>query len=170
MIRWTHDDQVFMPSRVSLTILAFAAFLTGCTDRRAAIPAENIQTTFVSPVSGFRFQIPSSWHQSYRIETPEPATNSPPANEVVEFQYVPRDSTIRPPILLRIVVFAKRDWASLADSQGPPYGWSLEEREGMVWVGGLPQSNPFAPGSEDANRFETMRLSEQQVEAAFRVP
>lgn len=51
---------------------------------------------------------------------------------------------------------------------GPPPGDSVAARAGRVYVAGLPQSNPFAPGSADATAFHELRLRPTELQGVIR--
>ncbi|MEO8198965.1 MAG: hypothetical protein ABI679_00455 [Gemmatimonadota bacterium] len=151
-------------------IVVFAlAFLTMTCDRPKPGTRDNA-SLYTSPTTGFSFTLPVAWAGHYRVERPDPAGNLPPAIDVVEFVYPPIDSTIAPQVVFRVVVFTREQWDKLNAEAGPPYGWELGQKEGKVWVGGLPQSNPFVPGSADADQFDQMQISESQVSAGFHLP
>lgn len=152
-----------------LRSLALVIGILAIACRRPGVETASIET-YTSPTTGFRFDVPSSWADHYRVERPDPAGNRPPAVEVVEFQYPPQDTSMMPQALFRVVVFTQDDWKALSAEEGPPFGWQLAERGGRVWIGGLPQSNPFTPGSADAVQFDKMLLSESQIGPRFRLP
>ncbi|MBK8247391.1 MAG: hypothetical protein IPK85_08350 [Gemmatimonadetes bacterium] len=85
------------------------------------------------------------------------------------FRYTPRDTSVRPQVLLGIVVYDSAAWARLAAEAGPPQGDSLTSADGQVFVAGFPQSNPFAEGSADSRTFDSLAVDLARVRQGFRV-
>lgn len=85
------------------------------------------------------------------------------------FLYSPRDTTIRPQVLLGIVVYDSATWARVSAESGPPQGDSLSSAGGQVVVAGFPQSNPFAEGSADYRTFDSLAVDLARVRQGFRV-
>lgn len=79
------------------------------------------------------------------------------------------DASIRPQTLVVVAVYDSRAWAAVRAEAGPPPGDSVAAARGRVYVVGLPQSNPFAPGSPDAERFDSLALTPAEVTALVRI-
>jgi hypothetical protein len=164
-----------MPARLRTAWLSVAltaglgVTLTGC---RA--PAEHSglapgTRTYENATAGFRFELPPSWATRYRIHSRDgPAARGyqPLARHAVLFNYVPIAAAVEEKTLLAVVVFDKADWSGL-NTGGPPLGLVLAERGDRVYVARLPRSNPFDPGTDDVKNFEAMRVTPEQVQAAF---
>jgi hypothetical protein len=84
------------------------------------------------------------------------------------FNYLPFDSTVVPQTLLGVYVYDSTAWARLEREGGPPQGVVIGQGAGVVYVAGFPQSNPFAPGSRDAQEFDRRSVSREYVTRAFR--
>jgi hypothetical protein len=85
------------------------------------------------------------------------------------FEYLPSDTTIRPQALLVVAVYDSAAWRSVRAEEGPPPGDSVAARHGRVYVVGLPQSNPFLPGSPDAAVFGILQLRPPEVATVVRL-
>jgi hypothetical protein len=73
-----------------------------------------------------------------------------------------------PQTLLGVYVYDSTAWARLEREGGPPQGVVIGQGAGVVYVAGFPQSNPFAPGSRDAQEFDRRSVSREYVTRAFR--
>jgi hypothetical protein len=85
------------------------------------------------------------------------------------FEYLPSDSTLRPQALLVVAVYDSGAWRSVRAEEGPPPGDSVAAGYGRVYVVGLPQSNPFAPGSPDAAVFDALQLLPSEIATLVRL-
>jgi hypothetical protein len=83
---------------------------------------------------------------------------------------MPRDTSIAPQVLLGVIVYRRPDWAKIAAEPGPPQGDVLVERDSIVVIAALPQSNPFVPGSADSAAFDSLRVSLEQAKRAVTAP
>ena len=123
------------------------------------------------PVS-WRFTPPPAWDERVRVsEDPEGerALRAQGIRSARLFEYLPRDTTIVPQTLLGIYAYDSTAWARLAAAGGPPQGELLLQQGGVSYVAGLPQSNPFAPGTADHAEFERRAVDLTYVRGAFRV-
>ena len=93
------------------------------------------------------------------------ATARPGALNLV---YLPADSSIRPQTLVVVAVYDSATWSAVRAEAGPPPGDSVAARAGRDYVVGLPQSNPFPPGSKDAVRFDSLGLRPAEVATLVR--
>ena len=158
--------------RKSLTGMAVTAILAGCGGERtppAPAPAEAGTAAVASPDGTFELLLPARWTGVYRIDslsTPEQGTARPGALNLV---YLPSDTVIRPQTLVVVAVYDSAAWAVVRATEGPPPGDSVAARAGRVYVVGLPQSNPFAPGSPDAVRFDSLQLRPAEVATLVRI-
>lgn len=85
------------------------------------------------------------------------------------WEYLPQDTSIVPQFVFGVWVYDSTSWAKLSAEEGPPQGDVLTTAPGWVYVGALPQSNPFAPGSVDSVEFDKRSVTLEQVKAAFRL-
>ena len=88
----------------------------------------------------------------------------------VVFEYLPTDSTIRPQALMVLAIYDSTAWRAVLAEGGPPPGDSVASQRGRVFVIGLPQSNPFAPGSADAMVFQILRLRREELGGLIHLP
>ena len=158
--------------RKSLTGMALIAALAGCggdRDDAAPPPPDAAPAAVVSADGTFEILVPARWTGAYRIDslsTPEQGTARPGALNLV---YLPADTAVRPQTLVVVAVYDSAAWAAVRAEQGPPPGDSVSSRAGRVYVVGLPQSNPFAPGSPDAARFDSLQLRPAEVPTLVRI-
>jgi len=125
--------------------------------------------TLVAPDSTYELRVPVRWTGVYRIDslsTQELGTARPGALNLV---YLPADSSYRAQTLVVVAVYDSAAWTAVRAEQGPPPGDSVAARGGRVYVVGLPQSNPFPQGSQDAGRFNSLELRPAEVAALVRV-
>ena len=154
------------------TLLLVAAL--GCGGSKgepAGTPADSAPATPIvaGPDASYELMLPARWAGVYRIDslsTQEQGTARPGALNLV---YLPADSTVRPQTLVVVAVYDSAAWAAVRAEQGPPPGDSVAARAGRVYVVGLPQSNPFVPGSRDAVRFDSLQLRPAEVATLVRV-
>jgi hypothetical protein len=139
------------------------------TTATAASPA--VDSAPLAPVS-WRFEPPASWDDRVRVaDDPEGAARlaAQGIRSARLFEYLPRDTSIVAQTLLGIYAYDSTAWARLAAEDGPPQGDLLGYEGGVAYVAGLPQSNPFAPGSADFGEFERRSVTLDFVRRAFRI-
>jgi hypothetical protein len=118
-----------------------------------------------SPIA-WAFDPPPVWDDRVTFaEDPQPGSHL--SSRV--FLYSPRDTSVRPQILLGITVYDSATWARMAAEPGPPQGDSLSSAGGQVFAAGFPQSNPFAEGSADFRTFDSLAVDLARVRQRFRV-
>jgi hypothetical protein len=158
-----------------LCCCAVALLVTGCGSRkepseeRVAAPA-----AIVMRDAGIRFMPPLKWSRE-RLSVRPLHADSAAAMELsgaahgVAFDYKAEQPGHRNQPLLRILVFDRNRWASLAAEGGPPVGEAIDSVGGWIYVAALPQSNPYRDETLDADQFDDMHLSLDDVRAAFAV-
>jgi hypothetical protein len=109
------------------------------------------------------------WQGHFRIDSLSTAERGRARPGALVFEYLPSDSTIRPQALLVVAVHDSGSWHSVRAEEGPPPGDSVAARHGRVYVVGLPQSNPFTPGSPDAAVFEALQLLPSEIATLVRL-
>jgi len=137
----------------------------------SAVPRSETGTAESPPVS-WRFESPASWDERVRVADDPEGTERLAAQGIRSarlFEYLPRDTSVVPQTLLGIYAYDSTAWARLAAEEGPPQGELLAYWGGVAYVAGLPQSNPFAPTSEDFAEFERRSVTLAYVRGAFRV-
>jgi len=161
-----------VPWRVGCLGAALLATALGCGGSRegpAVTPADSAGILVTAPDGSYELLVPARWAGVYRIDslsTQEQGTARPGALNLV---YLPADSSIRPQTLVVVAVYDSATWSAVRAEAGPPPGDSVAARAGRVYVVGLPQSNPFPPGSKDAVRFDSLELRPAEVATLVRV-
>lgn len=136
----------------------------------AALAACSGPPVFQSPSGAYTFTPPGSWAGHFQSRVLGPNEGPGPYEEGVDFLYPPQDSTMRPQVLLRLVVYRDSAWAALLAEGGPPPGEEVRRLSGgRVLIVGLPQSNPF-PASRDSARFQGMTIDLDRVRRAVTAP
>ena len=134
-----------------------------------AVACGGAPPVYHSPSSAYVFTIPDSWRGHYTTRIVGPGEGPGPYLEAVDFVYPPADTTVRPQILLRLVVYSSSVWAGLLAEGGPPPGEEVGRVDSRVIVAALPQSNPFQPGSPDAGVFDRMAPTLEGVKRAVAI-
>lgn len=156
----TNRIQQGMARRLGGLFLA-GMFVVGCAKDAPPPP----DATPPAPIA-WAFDAPPAWDDRVTlVENPQPGSFL--SSRV--FVLAPRDTTVRPQVLLGIVVYDSATWARVAAEPGPPQGDSLLSVAGQVFVAGLPQSNPFADGSPDFFTFDSLAVALDRVRQGFRV-
>ena len=162
--------------RGSLVLLALAT--TACKDSGGKeLPFDTVSLTrssagveLQSPDQSYTLLLPARWTGLIRtdtLSTGERGTARPGAINIV---YLPRETAVMPQTLVVVAVYDSAAWEKLKVSGGPPPGDSLLAKDGRVYVLAQPQSNPFAPGSVDALKFDSLVLKPADTATLVRVP
>ena len=122
-----------------------------------------------APDSSYDLLIPSRWAGTYRVDSLSTQEQGSARAGALNLVYLPADSSMRAETLVVVTVYDSAAWATVRAEAGPPPGDSVAARAGRVYVVGLPQSNPFAPGSKDAARFDALELRPAEVANLVRV-
>jgi len=120
--------------------------------------------------AGFTLALPPAWHDRYDVDArsgPIAAAQWPYASNAVAFTYKPIEPDQPQPTLLTILVYRRKDWNSIAAESGQPHGIPVAEQADDVYIASVADSNPFAGGSRDADHFNAMRLTIDQVKDAL---
>ncbi|HEX4934544.1 MAG TPA: hypothetical protein VFV33_15245 [Gemmatimonadaceae bacterium] len=124
------------------------------------------------PALSWRLESPKFWDERVRVvDDPEGEARLAAQGifAATLFEYLPRDTSVVPQTLLGVYVYDSTAWAKLQGEEGPPQGEVVERGPGVVYVVGLPQSNPFGWGSADSAEFEKRTITLEDVKRAFRV-
>ena len=144
------------------------AVLFGCKDK-PQVAADNAGSAAVSiPDTSYDLVLPSRWANHYQIDSLSTAERGRALRGALVFQYTPSDSNARPQALMAVAVYDSATWHAVRAEQGPPPGDSVAARRGRVYVIGLPQSNPFAPGSVDGTVFQVLMLRPAELAGIIR--
>ncbi|MBC8086450.1 MAG: hypothetical protein H7Z40_04235 [Phycisphaerae bacterium] len=133
-------------------------------------PAPVAPLTVKAPDASFSVVLPNHWSGVYRVDTLstlERGTARPGALNIV---YLPRDSSVIPQTLVVVAAYDSVAWSRVKADGGPPPGDSVLARNGRVYILGLPQSNPFAPGTPDALKFDSLALTAAEKSRMISVP
>ena len=151
-------------------LMALTALLAGCVSGRTpeAVPAAG---TFVSEIGGFRYTLPASWRghacHVHELAGADAAAAFYQAEYIADISYFPEDTAFPPQVMVGFLILKRADYDTIMAEEGPPPGDLLAEREGKVYLLGLPQSNPYPPGSKDARNFDQMNQTLEQVKQSF---
>lgn len=115
----------------------------------------------------YDLQLPTRWVGHYYIDTLSAQETGLAHPGAWEFLYRPVDSAIRPQVLLVVAVYDSAAWRKALAEGGPPPGDSVAARSGLVYVLGLPQSNPF-PFGADSTVFELLQLKRAEMGSVVR--
>ena len=152
---------------------AFLATLLGCGGSRgepAVARSDSAGVTVAAPDGSYQLLLPARWTGVYRFDSLSIQEQGAARPGALNLLYLPADSSVRPQTLVVVAVYDSAAWATTRAEQGPPPGDSVAARGGRVYVVGLPQSNPFAPGSPDAIRFDSLGLRPGEVARLVRLP
>lgn len=155
----------------NLGALLLAAAL-GCGGARphAAARADSAGVMVAAPDGSYELVLPARWTGVYRIDSLSTQERGAARHGALNLVYLPADSSIRPQTLVVVAVYDSAEWVATRAEQGPPPGDSVAARGGRIYIVGLPQSNPFAPGSRDAIRFDSLGLRPGEVAGLVRLP
>lgn len=159
--------------RATLVVLcALAVVAGGCgQEPRWAGPQDpglSSQAIYEHPQGGFSVALPRTWQGGYRIDAVSDsaaAARQPRAQHVVTFFYEPLAAATPEQPLLTLFVFAHADWAALGGDTAT-VGRVVAQNADRVIVAARPARNPFDPASADARRFDTMRVTDEQLRSA----
>jgi hypothetical protein len=148
--------------------------LAGCGSRQE--PPRESPAAFMPIVSreaGVRFAPPIKWSRDRVVVTElradSAAVELAGATHGVSFDYKAEQPGHRNESLVRILVFDRTRWAAHLAEGGPPAGESIASVGDWVYVATLPSSNPYRAGTLDADQFDDMHLSLEEVREAFAV-
>lgn len=178
--RFTCRDGSMVQRRLGAGVwaLALAVGVVACGGRESSRRADSASSTAVTGTDGvqealsWRLEAPQSWDDRVRLIDGAEGVGRPIGEGVRaarRFEYVPHDTTLMPQPLLGIYVYDSTAWAQLEAEEGPRFGELITRGAGVVFVGTLPPSNPYAPGSEDAAGFGGRTVTMEYVRRAFHV-
>lgn len=123
---------------------------------------------YVISAAGIRFDPPASWDVA-RIDVvsqsgKEAAAIHPGADFAVTFHYKAEQPAHRNSPLLNLYVLHRSEWANDAAA-----GAVVDSTDEWVFLAAMPQDNPYRAGLLDADQFEAMRVSMDDVRDAFSI-
>lgn len=158
--------------RRSLVTLAIASI--GCKAKEDATtpppPVSTDPVNIMAPDQSYMLVLPSRWTGLTRMDTLSTAERGLARPGAINFVYIPRDTAIIPQTLAVLAVYDSASWAKVKAEGGPPPGDSIKSSKGFVYVVGMPQSNPFTPGSIDALKFDSLTLKPAEKISIANVP
>ena len=113
---------------------------------------------------------PERWTGVTRTDSLTTAERGLALPGAVNIVYIPRDTAIIPQTLVVIAVYDSAAWMKVKAEGGPPPGDSIAAGGGKIFIAGMPQSNPFAPGSVDAVKFDSLSLKPEEKATLVSVP
>ena len=160
------NHQTLPPMSRSTVLAAFALLVLACKDK--SVTSTPVSSTPSTPVTGklvtssdssFDVQIPPRWTGAFRVDSLASTERGSARPGALNIVYLPVDTTVLPQTLVVVAVYDSIAWARVKKEGGPPPGDSIKAAGGRVYVLGLPQSNPFTPGSVDALKFDSLALN-----------
>lgn len=121
-----------------------------------AAPAE--ASRILAADQSYTMNLPGRWAGFTRTDSLSTAERGLALPGAVNIVYIPRDTAIIPQTLVVIAVYDSASWVKARSAGGPPPGDSVASGNGRVYIVGMPQSNPFTPGSVDALKFDSLSL------------
>jgi hypothetical protein len=132
----------------------------------ASVPAPTVKAMDGS----FSVVLPARWVGVYRVDTLSTAERGTARPGALNIVYLPKDSSVIPQTLVVVAAYDSAAWSRVKVEGGPPPGDSVFAKDGRVYILGLPQSNPFAPGSVDALKFDSLALTGAEKSRMITVP
>lgn len=167
--------------RLRTSIVCLVVLNAGCKDNRASTAADSGKAanadaaavapqTVRAPDASFSVLLPDHWAGVYRVDTLSTAERGTARPGALNIIYLPRDSSAIPQTLVVVAVYDTAAWSRVKAEGGPPPGDSVFASNGRVYILGLPQSNPFALGSPDALKFDSLALTTAEKARMISVP
>ena len=125
---------------------------------------------YVLSDAGIRFNPPATWDVS-RIDVvsrtgTEAAADRADARYSVAFAYKAEQPAHKNAPILNVYVLPKSRWSS---SQGDSLGALIDSTDDWVYLATPAEKNPYREGLLDADQFEAMRLSVDEIRAALSI-
>ncbi len=158
-----------MKSPIGAVLLAASLGCGGSREVPAAAPPDRAGAVLAPADGSYELRLPARWAGVYRVDSLSTQEQGSARPGALNLLYLPADSSIRPQTLVVVAVYDSAAWAAVRAEAGPPPGDSVAARAGRVYIVALPQSNPFAPGSRDAVRFDLLGLRPAEVTALGKI-
>lgn len=179
----SHPNSITMRFRTAGLLGSTLLLLLGpvaCKDKNdgAAIDSAGLTTAASTPTlptvramdGSFSVLLPSHWAGVYRVDTLSTAERGTARPGALNIVYLPKDTSVIPQTLVVVAVYDSAAWTRVKAEGGPPPGDSVFAKNGRVYILGLPQSNPFSPGSVDALKFDSLALTAGDKARMISVP
>lgn len=122
---------------------------------------------FESPAKTYRLTLPVRWLDNYLVAVNPSKTSFPEADEVVTFWTKPQAGEEAMP-LLTIVGHEEDVFKKLRRKlEIPPAHMQLAGNGRYIFMAYFPQSNPYAPYSRAAQRFDRLALTPMELAKGF---
>ena len=166
-----------------LLILATVVMAAGCGSKKSSQSDEAVSELGTPPANvlvrrpyvlndaGIRFNPPASWDVA-RIDVvsrsgKEAAASLPNADFSISFDYKAEQPAHRNTTLVNLYVVHKSQWKRTAAHAA--VGAVVDSTTEWVFVAALAKDNPYREGLLDADQFEAMRLTLDDVRDAFSI-
>lgn len=140
------------------------------TCQRAALD----ECTYVDGSSGLVLRWPNDWPvRRLKLVTetgPAARSRQPDALRWIAIDYLPDDPASPETSLLHVVVLPTSDW--IAQSQRPVPTFRVEIATGprVVAIASAPETNPYPPGSRDADIYAALQPTPEQLSLIVQFP
>jgi hypothetical protein len=167
-----------------LAVWAAVLLIAGCGSKKAKETDESVSELGVAPSpgrvvrspyviseAGIRFDPPATWdvariHVSSRSGK-DAAAAQPGAEFAVAFEYKAEQPNHKNNALLNLYVLRRAQWARVARQS--PATAVIDSTGDWMFVASMPDDNPYRAELLDADQFEAMRLTLDEVRNAFSV-
>jgi hypothetical protein len=130
-----------------------------------------VPSPYVIAEAGVRFNPPVSWDaariQVNTLSGKDAAAAQPGAEFAVAFDYRAEQPSHHNNALLNLYVLHHAQWERLARES--PATTVIDSTEDWVFVASMPEENPYRSDLLDADQFEAMRLTMDDVRKAFSI-
>ncbi|WP_152396730.1 hypothetical protein [Paenibacillus guangzhouensis] len=125
--------------------------------------------TFSSKVAGFSLKYPEVWNNLVKT-IDEPANDTPSIDRIVSFMYAPKGE-IDPnsASLFTVYKVSKKEYDKMKKEEGPALGEVIAENDKEVWLGALPQSNPYDLESKEGKQFQDILMNFEFLKKNFAI-
>jgi len=125
--------------------------------------------TFTSKVAGFSLKYPEVWNNLVKT-IDEPANDTPAIDRIISFMYAPKGE-IDPnsESLFTVYKVSKKEYDKMKKEEGPALGQVIAEHDNNVWLGSLPQSNPYDPESKEGKQYQDILMDFKFLQKNFTI-
>jgi len=121
-------------------------------------PIKYTGNVFYSEQGQFKFNLPTKWKNNY-IALERRGKAIPTAEWETVFIYTPGGKFTHEEVpLLTVTRLSRKAYQKLRAEEGPFPGTVLKSNESNVWLGILPQSNPYDPSSPEGQKFQSLTI------------
>ncbi|WP_314589784.1 hypothetical protein [Paenibacillus terrigena] len=121
-------------------------------------PIKYTGNVFHSEQCQFKFNLPTKWKNNF-IAIERRGKAIPTAEWETVFVFSPGGKfTQEEAPLLTITRLSRKAYQELRAQDGPIPGTVLKSNESYVWLGILPQSNPYDPNTPEGQKFQSLSI------------